>query len=74
MEKRILIADDDPTMRAALDEALRAAGYHVTVCADGEEALRLLQQGGVDLVVSDVRMPASAAWIFSSGFRAFRSS
>jgi len=57
MEKRILIADDDPTMRAALDEALRAAGYHVTVCADGEEALRLLQQSGVDLVVSDVRMP-----------------
>ena len=57
MQKRILVADDDPTMRAALDEALRSAGYDVTICADGEAAMRLLQAGGVDLVVSDVRMP-----------------
>jgi two-component system response regulator FlrC len=56
--KRILIADDDPTMRAALDEALRTAGYGVTPCADGDEAGRAIVQGGVDLVVSDVRMPA----------------
>ncbi|HEX9442703.1 MAG TPA: sigma-54 dependent transcriptional regulator [Candidatus Binatia bacterium] len=59
MQKRILIADDDPTMRAALDEALRTAGHQVTPCADGEEAGRLIQQGGVDLVVSDVRMPGA---------------
>jgi two-component system response regulator FlrC len=58
MQKQILIADDDPTMRAALDEALKTAGYGVTVCADGEEAGRAVEQGGVDLVVSDVRMPA----------------
>jgi DNA-binding NtrC family response regulator len=58
MQKRILVADDDPTMRAALDEALRSAGYDVTICADGEAAMRLLQAGGVDLVVSDVRMPS----------------
>jgi DNA-binding NtrC family response regulator len=59
MQKRILVADDDPTMRAALDEALRSAGYEVAVCADGDEAARLLERGGVDLVVSDVRMPGS---------------
>ena len=59
MQKRILIADDDPTMRAALDEALRSAGYDVAVCADGDEAMRVLEHGGVDLVVSDVRMPGS---------------
>jgi two-component system response regulator FlrC len=56
MQKRILIADDDPTMRAALDDALRTSGYHVTPCADGEEAEPFIRQG-VDLVVSDVRMP-----------------
>jgi two-component system response regulator FlrC len=59
MQKQILVADDDPTMRAALDEALRSAGYSVRVCADGDEAMALLQQGGIDLVVSDVRMPGT---------------
>jgi two-component system response regulator FlrC len=57
MQKRILVADDDPTMRAALDEALRGAGYEVAVCVDGETAMPLLAAGDVDLVVSDVRMP-----------------
>jgi two-component system response regulator FlrC len=57
MQKQILIADDDPTMRAALDEALQTAGYQATACADGEEAGRFIAHGGVDLVVSDVRMP-----------------
>ncbi len=54
---RILIADDDPTMRAALHEALQTAGYNAAPCSDGDEAGRLIDQGGVDLVVSDVRMP-----------------
>ena len=57
MRNRIVIADDDPTMRAALGEALASAGYHTDVFADGEAAERHLKQNGADLVVSDVRMP-----------------
>jgi two-component system response regulator FlrC len=57
MKKRIIIADDDPTMRSALDEALLAAGYQTLTCPDGDEASRRIQEGGVDLVISDVRMP-----------------
>lgn len=57
MMKRIVVADDDPTMRSALCEALRGAGHGVTPCADGDEVERHLKQAGADIVVSDVRMP-----------------
>ena len=57
MSKRILIVDDDPTMREAMTETLSIAGYETVQCADGEAAEHVLQAGGVDLVISDVRMP-----------------
>jgi DNA-binding NtrC family response regulator len=57
MHNRIVIADDDPTMRSALGEAMRSAGYDPALFPDGEEAERFLRQSGADLVISDVRMP-----------------
>jgi two-component system response regulator FlrC len=57
MQKRIVIADDDPTMRSALGEVLHSAGYCSTLFASGEEAERYLRQNPAELVVSDVRMP-----------------
>jgi DNA-binding NtrC family response regulator len=57
MQKRIVIADDDPTMRAALGEVLQTAGYNVSQFSSAEEAERHLKQSGADLIVSDVRMP-----------------
>lgn len=57
MHNRIVIADDDPTMRSALGEAMRSAGYDATLFANGEEAEHHLRQCGADLVISDVRMP-----------------
>jgi len=57
MQKRIVIVDDDPTMRSALGEALSGTGHNAAVFPDGEEAERHLRQFGADLVISDVRMP-----------------
>ena len=57
MKKHIVIADDDPTMRSALHEVLYAAGYETVQCPSAEQASLVIQQGGVDLVISDVRMP-----------------
>jgi CheY-like chemotaxis protein len=60
---RILLAEDDAEMRALVSGDLRRAGYSVVECADGAALLQRLDaaghaQGlGVDLVVSDVRMP-----------------
>jgi two-component system, chemotaxis family, sensor kinase CheA len=55
---RLLAVDDSLTTRTLLRSILEAAGYAVTVAADGLEALTLLQQSeSFDLVVADVEMP-----------------
>jgi DNA-binding NtrC family response regulator len=57
MHNRIVIADDDPTMRSALGEAMCSAGYEAELFPNGEEAERHLRRCGANLVISDVRMP-----------------
>jgi two-component system response regulator HydG len=53
----LLVADDDPAVRESLERALAREGYAVVVAPDGQAALERLQQGGVDLVLSDLKMP-----------------
>ncbi len=53
----ILVADDSFTTRTLEKNILESAGYDVRVAADGLEAWRRLQEGGIDLLVSDVNMP-----------------
>src|SRR6478609_11086434 len=54
---RVLIVDDEPAVRAALDRALRLDGYEIELAADGREALDLLAEARLDAVVLDVAMP-----------------
>jgi len=55
---RIVVADDDPLVRALLAEQLRSAGYDVTACPDAAVALALLDAGeSFDLIVADLSMP-----------------
>ena len=54
---RLLVVDDSLTTRALEKSILEAAGYEVTVAADGAAAWQLLQERGTDLLVSDVDMP-----------------
>jgi DNA-binding NtrC family response regulator len=54
---RILVVEDDPDIRAILTRFLERRGYGVKVAVDGAEALCVLQEKPVDLVLSDVRMP-----------------
>ena len=53
----LLVADDDPGLRESLQRALTRAGYRVVLASDGRAALEQLQGGGVDLVVTDLKMP-----------------
>nr|MBA3641501.1 response regulator [Acidobacteriota bacterium] len=54
---RVLVVDDEPSMRQMLSFALRREGYDVTTADDGRTALEALRDGRFDLVVTDVRMP-----------------
>ncbi len=54
---RILIADDEDSLRWVLEKGLRQAGYDVAAAKDGESALRAFEAEPYDLVFLDVRMP-----------------
>lgn len=56
-QQRILVADDEPSIRQTLAMALKNAGYLVTEARDGAEAMRLLREQGADLVITDIHMP-----------------
>jgi two-component system response regulator (stage 0 sporulation protein F) len=55
---RVLVAEDDAEMRRLVVEALRLDGYDVREVTDGGQLLGAASQSDVDLIVSDVRMPA----------------
>ncbi len=57
---RILVAEDDPTVRAMMRRALRDAGFELVEAADGREALESVRADAspFDLVITDVAMPA----------------
>jgi two-component system, OmpR family, response regulator MprA len=54
---RVLVVDDEPAVRRALERALRLDSYDVALAADGEEALDALAAAPADAVILDVAMP-----------------
>jgi two-component system cell cycle response regulator CpdR len=57
--RKILLAEDDDSLRRFLAKALERAGYEVVSCPDGEAALAALDQGPYDLVLTDIVMPGA---------------
>ena len=53
----VLVVEDDTAMRTMLREALEEEGYRVEAAAGGRAGVERVRQGGIDLVVSDVKMP-----------------
>ena len=62
MSKKILIADDEPSIVTALEFLLRRSGYDVEVARDGDEALRLAETMQPDLVLLDIMMPVKSGY------------
>ncbi|MFZ5572861.1 MAG: response regulator [Thermodesulfobacteriota bacterium] len=56
--KKILVVDDDEQFRLAVRTILKQKGYDCRTAPDAETALRQLREESVDLVISDVQMPA----------------
>jgi len=55
--EKILVVDDEQSLRDVLSIMLKRAGYAVTSAMDGEEAIELLNKEIFDLVITDLRMP-----------------
>ncbi len=54
---RILVVDDDSSIRRAYTRTLELVGWQTEVAADGEQALLALKAGAFDVILSDVSMP-----------------
>jgi len=54
---QILVVDDEPAVRRALERALRLENYEVELAADGREALDALAERPPDAIILDVSMP-----------------
>jgi two-component system nitrogen regulation response regulator GlnG len=57
---RVLVADDEPSIRFVLREALEDQGCEVTLAEDGDAAFEALSAGGFDLALLDIRMPGAS--------------
>lgn len=54
---KILVVDDERSMRDFLSIMLKKAGYDVTTAIDGDEAVKILHKDIFDLVITDLKMP-----------------
>src|SRR3982750_4972971 len=54
---RLLVAEDEANLRLVIQKELQRLGYRVQVAPDGEAALRKLEEGNVDVLLSDINMP-----------------
>ncbi|MER9405729.1 PAS domain S-box protein [Mesorhizobium caraganae] len=54
---RILVVDDDADIASMIAEMLRRDGHDVTIADDANAALKAVRETGIDLLISDIRMP-----------------
>ncbi len=60
---RVLLVDDDPASRQAIQWVLQAGGYEVDTAASAAEAIRLMDQGEYELILTDLKMESpEAGW------------
>jgi two-component system response regulator PilR (NtrC family) len=57
MKSRVLVVDDEESIREFLEIMLRKEGYEVTCAEDGAKALDIIKKKSIDLVISDLQMP-----------------
>jgi DNA-binding response OmpR family regulator len=73
MSLKILVVDDDPTMRNMVEGHLNVAGYHVKCAADGGMAIRATKEWEPELILMDVMMPVMDGFTTTRRIREFSS-
>ena len=66
MRKNVLVVDDEASMRRVLEIMLKKMGFGVHPAGNGVEALAVLQEQSVDLIITDLRMPEMGGLEFLS--------
>lgn len=57
MKKRILLIEDEPSMRLGMQHFLSTQGYHVDACVDGDAGVSALKRDRFDLIITDLKLP-----------------
>jgi two-component system nitrogen regulation response regulator NtrX len=61
-KKKILIVDDDASVRESLAKVLREAGYEVAIAGDSDKALEIFLRAPIDLLLLDLGLPTKSGW------------
>lgn len=69
MKKKILVIDDERTIRLLLEKYLSANNYEVEAKGDGQQALEWLEENLPDLVICDIQMPNMGGYEFLEKLR-----
>lgn len=56
-QTKILVAEDETNLRLVIQKELERLGYHVRAAADGEAALKILEESNFDVLLTDISMP-----------------
>jgi CheY-like chemotaxis protein len=65
----VLVIDDDPSVREVMRYLLASFGYDCQTAADGARGLARFDQGGWDIVVTDLAMPEMSGWEVAEAIR-----
>jgi DNA-binding NtrC family response regulator len=59
---KILLADDDEEVLAALNDVLRSEGFEVIMAKNGREAIKHFHEGHIEIALLDLNMPIKGGW------------
>ena len=62
MSKKILIVEDDASIRTMLEDKLKNSGYETVVAVDGEKAIQQFKKQKPDLVIADLIIPKKSGF------------
>jgi two-component system response regulator MtrA len=71
MDERVLLVEDDSSIREIVSIGLKAAGFRVSTCGDGREGLSMVRADGFDVVILDVMLPSVDGFEVCRQIRAF---
>jgi two-component system, chemotaxis family, chemotaxis protein CheY len=69
IRKRVLVVDDDASIRELLSTALEDDGYEVVPATNGQDALSVCERWRPDVIVLDLMMPIMDGWTFAKRLR-----